>query len=405
MSRPANLSGSCLPSLAKVGGWSLLFCLLTSTLPADWSWTQRTEASDIWLTAAQDGNALFDLRLGAGGAIAELKYRPSGGLDLLANPYGNNDTDRVIQWTLWSDSYAADAGNGSEPFNEDLAGSGDGTFAPTVAVKGAGAVLDVYSLPQDQWDRGLNGAMQARYSSLTRYEMLPDGVLKVRRVVLTGAIANQPDGGRSYDVYFEQWNPFKVGSVTFNAYALSLDDAGRPDWWYRAEDNIPYYQYLPATDSFGYALIYQESTWPTTPVIGLVFGTRDVTIAPDPELAATGGRHVFNSMGWGENTPEDQGIALLPALQLFSVPSQSVIDYTYYLVPRPSADAGLKPELEALAASAPAPALYGPHHVFSGELGEIVATLGGNLGAGGVRTDHLAALIASPAASSRRAGR
>ncbi len=405
MPRPSLNPGSCLPAVTKVGGWSLLFCLLASSLPADWSWTQRTEASDLWLTAAQDGNALFDLRLGAGGAIAELKYRPAGGRDLLANPYGNNDTDRVIQWTLWSDTYAANAGSGSEPFNEDLAGSGDGTFSPTVAVRSAGAMLDIYSVPQDQWDRGLNGAMQAPYSSLTRYEMLPQGVLKVRRVVLTGAIANQPDGGRSYDVYFEQWNPFKVGADTFNAYALSLDGAGRPDWWYRAEDNIPYYQYLPATDSFGYAVIYQESAWPVNPVIGLVFGTQDVSIAPDPELAGTSGRHVFNSMGWGENTPEDQGIALLPALQLFNVPSQSVIDYTYYVVPRPSADAGLKPELEALAASAPAPALYGPSHVFSGELGEIVALLGRNLAAPGVRTDHLADLAPVQAASGRHGGR
>jgi hypothetical protein len=404
MKRHATNPGRCVPGLTKVGGWSLLFCLLASSLPADWSWTQRTDASDIWLTAAQDGTSLFDLRLGAGGAIAELKYRPSGGLDLLANPYGNNDTDRVIQWTLWSDSYAADAGNGSEPFNEDLAGSGDGAFSPTIAVQSAGAVLDVYSVPQDQWDRGLNGAMQARYPSLTRYEMLPQGVLKVRRVVLTGAIANQPDGGRSYDVYFEQWNPFKVGGGTFNAYALSLGATGRPDWWYRAEDNIPYYQYLPATDSFGYALIYQESTWPATPVVGLVFGTRDVTIAPDPGLAGASGRHVFNSMGWGEETPDDQGIALLPALQLFKVPSQSVIDYTYYLVPRPSADAGLKPELEALAAATPAPALYGPDHVFSGELAGIVATLARNAGGTGVRTDHLAALALSQEASAR-AGR
>ena len=68
--------------------------------------------------------------------------------------------------------------------------------------------------------------MQARYSALTRYEMLPNGVLKVRRVVLTGEISNQPDGGRNYDVYFrEEWNPFKVNDASFNAFALSLDDA------------------------------------------------------------------------------------------------------------------------------------------------------------------------------------
>lgn len=395
MLTPANFPSFRRPLWARAASVGLVLCVLASRLAADRSWAQRNDGTDLWLTASQDGNALFDLRLGAAGSIAELRYRPAGGQDLLANPYGDNDTDRVIQWTLWSDSYAAAGGAGSEPFNEDLAGSGDGAFSPTVAVKSAGTMLDVYAVPQDQWDQTLNGAMQARYSSLTRYELLPDGVLKVRRVVLTGAIAHQPDGGRTYDVYFEQWNPFRVDNTSFSAYALSLDAAGQPDWWYRAEDNIPYYQYLPAVNSFGYAVIYQESAWQTQPVIGVVFGTQDLSLAPDPELAATSGRHVFNSMGWGEGTPGDQGIALLPALELFAVPSQSVIDYTYYLVLRPGADASLKPELETLAASTPGPALYGPSHVFSGELGAIVAHLVANLNAPGVRTDHLGGLIQS----------
>ena len=376
----------------------LLLCLAASRLPAAWTWAERNDGTDLWLTASRDGSALFDLRLGAAGSIAELRYRPAGGQDLLANPYGNNDTDRVVQWTLWSDSYAATSAGVSEPFNEDLAGSGDGTFTPTVAVQSAGPVLDVYSLPQDQWDQSLNAAMQARYSALTRYELLPNGVLKVRRVVLTGSVANQPDGGRSYDVYFEQWNPFRVDAASFSAYALSLDAGGRPDWWYRAEDNVPYYQYLPAVNSFGYAVIYQEAAWQTQPVVGVVFGTQDVAFAPDPELGSTSGRHVFNSMGWGEQTPGDQGIALLPALELFAVPSQSVIDYTYYLVLRPGADAALKSDLETLAAATPAPTLYGPSHVFSGELGSIVATLGANWAAPGFRTDHLGGLIQAEAA-------
>ena len=103
-------------------------------------------------------------------------------------------------------------------------------------------------------------------------------------------------------------------------------------------------------------------------------------------------------MGWGEETPEDQGIALLPALQLFNVPSQSVIDYTYYVVPRPFADPGLKPLLESLAAAAPAPAVYGPQHAFTGELaGIIVAALGRNVNAPGVRTR-------SPRGAGSRAG-
>jgi len=141
------------------------------------------------------------------------------------------------------------------------------------------------------------------------------------------------------------------------------------------------------------------------PVVGIVFGAHEVSLAPDPGLAAASGRHVFNSMGWGEDTPEDQGIALLPALQLFAVPSQSVIDYTYYVVPRPFADAGLKPLLESLAAATPAPAVYGPQHAFTGELARIVATLGRNVNAPGIRTDHLAGAGPAPAGRQARPAR
>jgi hypothetical protein len=366
--------------------------MLAERATAAWSWTQHRIGSDIWLTSYRDGSELFDLRLGSGGSIAELLYHPEDDQDLLANPYGNNDTDRVVQWTLWSDSYSAVSGGVTEPFNEDLAGSGDGTFTPTIAVSPGPAIIDVYAVPQDQWDSSLDSSMQARYSCLTRYEMLPDSVLKVRRVVLTGTVSGQADGGRVYDVYFEEWNPFKVSGNSFDAFALSLDSNGVPDWWYRANYNIPYYQYLPVVNSFGYALIYNESALQTMPVIGVVFGTRDLEIESDLGSSAPVGRHVFNSMGWGSETPDDQGISLLPALEMFNVPTQSVIDYTYYLVLRPNAGSSLKSELEALSAATPAPVLYGPGQALPGDLPAIVEQLRRNLNAPGVRTDHLASL-------------
>jgi hypothetical protein len=377
---------------AQAGLGAVLLCLLAGRATAAWTWTQRRDATDVWLTASQDGAEMFDLRLGAAGSIAELNYHPAGDQDLLANPYGDNDTDRVIQWTLWSDNVSAVSDGMSEPFNEDLAGSGDDTFAPTVSVQAAPGTVDIYAVPQDQWDRSLNGAMQARYSSLTRYELLPNGVLKVRRVVLTGPISNQPNGGGVYDVYFEEWNPFKAGDNLFNAYALSLDASGTPDWWYAANENIPYYQYLPVGDSFGYALIYNQSALRTLPVIGVVFGTQELRVVSSAGLTGPVGRHVFNSMGWGSETPDDQGIALLPALEMFDVPSQSVIDYTYYLVLRPHADASLAADLATLAAATPAPVLYGPNEALPAELRGIVTTLGQNLNAPTVRTDHLGGL-------------
>jgi hypothetical protein len=145
-------------------------------------------------------------------------------------------------------------------------------------------------------------------------------------------------------------------------------------------------------NSFGYAIAYNESALQTMPVIGVVFGTQELRVVSGAGAAAPVGRHVFNSMGWGSETPDDQGISLLPALEMFDVPSQSVIDYTYYLVLRPGADASLKPQLESLAASTPAPVLYGPNEALPGELNAIVRQLRRNLSAPSVRTDHLAGL-------------
>ena len=114
VSQPPARSGLNLPAPLNAALGGLLLCLLAGPLSAAWTWSTRSSGGDLWLTAAQDGAPLFDLRLGAGGAIAELDYRPAAGADLLANPYGDNDTDRVIQWTLWSDSYAVATPSGSD---------------------------------------------------------------------------------------------------------------------------------------------------------------------------------------------------------------------------------------------------------------------------------------------------
>ena len=76
MTRLATNPGPRLPSLTRIGGWALLFCLLASSLPAEWSWSRRADAADIWLTAAQDGNPLFDLRLGAAGSDRRAEISP-----------------------------------------------------------------------------------------------------------------------------------------------------------------------------------------------------------------------------------------------------------------------------------------------------------------------------------------
>ena len=81
MKRPAPFSCFRRARSARTASLGLLLCLLAARLPAEWTWSPRTDGSDLWLTAAEDGNALFDLRLGSAGSIAELHYLPAGGRD------------------------------------------------------------------------------------------------------------------------------------------------------------------------------------------------------------------------------------------------------------------------------------------------------------------------------------
>lgn len=358
------------------------------------SWGLEASEGCLWLSDRDCGRDLFDLRLGGGGSIDEIIHGP-GGQALMASPYGGNDTDRVFQWTLWSDSYSAEAAGIIEPFNEDLAGSEDGTFSPVVSVAHAGSAVDVYAVPQDQWDRSLNAQMRARYSCLTRYEPMPGGEIRVRRVVLVGTAAGTQDSDGRYDIYFEEWTPLRVGDDAFDSLALELDGAGSPVWWYRAGVDIPYYPGLPAQSTFGYALAYRGGALRTAPVIAIVFGTKPLAIKSD---AVATGQPVFNSMDWELSDGTDQGLAMLPALLMQNVAPGSVIDATYYLVLRPSGGEAVAAQLRRLAAATPPPVLYGPGSVYSGDLAEIVRNLRRNADEAGVRTNQLAALIG------RRAG-
>lgn len=64
-------------------------------------WKVEVEGEDVWLKLSAGGSNTFALRLGAGGAISEIK---GGGKSLLSPSFQGEVTDRVIQWTIWSDT-------------------------------------------------------------------------------------------------------------------------------------------------------------------------------------------------------------------------------------------------------------------------------------------------------------
>ena len=349
-----------------------------------WTWTQFTYNNDIWMRTAYNGTDMFDYRLGAGGCLAEMRYCPSSYKALLSPTYAGEETDRVVQYTFWgTGSNVTDTTTSAADgrFNVDLAGTMNNTFAPTISVARDSSKVDVYSVPQNQWYSVLDSKFTGIVSSLSRYEMLADGVLKVRKVVRVPAVYHNGTNVGSYDLYFEQWNPFLRNTSTFDCMALSLDTNGVPNWWYQAGNNIPSYPNTDVASTNGYAAVYKYGAYATSPVVGIVFGKSPAVLNA---TAATSAQHKFNSMDW------NNGIGVFPSMYLYAAEPNSIIDYTYYIVPRQYSDASFKTKLDSLASSVPAPQIYGPNYTFSGELATIASTLRSNLNASGTRTNHLA---------------
>lgn len=128
-------------------------------------------------------------------------------------------------------------------------------------------------------------------------------------------------------------------------------------------------------------MLYQNGAAKTAPVVGMVYGTKNAVVQGN-----MGAQNKINSMRSGNV------VALLPALYVYNTQGQSILDYVYYIVPRPASTPAFKTLLESLVANTPAPHIYGPGTKLPAELKTIAGNLVKNLSKPGVRTAHLASL-------------
>jgi hypothetical protein len=376
-------------------GFLLASALLVPAAEADpapaggWGWDVFTYGNDLWLRSSYGGRGQFDFRLGGGGAVAEFRDVAANFRRLLSPSFRGERTDRVFQWTAWSDTVRSPL-PGRPPddarFNLTQSGNSAGAFSPAheVLVDRRAGRVDVYAAPQNLFAPAQDAAMQCRIACLTRYELLDGGVLRVRRVLRVGAARLH---GRPTDFehfYLEGWSPFDRSAETFDALALSLDGAGRPKWWYRAGYNLPYYPAWKAEQSSGYAVVFHSKRPETGVAVGVVYGTRPAL----PE--GRGHSHVLNAMDW------DNGIGVLPAVTMSRVRAGTVVDVTLMLAPLRGLNADAARFLAAVAAQVPAPAVYDPGAELPADLREAVRNLAEVPAKPGQRTEHLADLL-SPA--------
>ena len=357
--------------------------LPTTQVSAQWSWSPFVFHDHVWMRSFDNGQPMFDYRIGAGGAIAELRSIPDGFQRLLSPTFNGELTDRVIQYTTWSETITNPVPGLPQfehRYNVTQAGTFSGLISPTMAVEvdATRQTVDVWSVPQDQWRSQQQAAMQSATSTLTRYEMVADGVLKVRRILRVGDVLLNGSLTSFDHLYLEAWTPVDRSSDTFTALALSLDASGTPNWWYRAGFNIPRYPQFDVASTKGYAVAFNEQTPFDSTALGVVFGRQPVASSGASDV------HRFNSMDW------NNGIGLLPGMHLYDVDTGTIIDQTLYLVPRAGLDAETSDLLTDLATQVSAPAVYRPGTIFQGELDHIVRRLNQQVG---TRADALGPLV------------
>ena len=201
----------------------------------------------------------FDYCLGGGGCISQMRYIPDNYNALLAPALGN-DTDRVMQYTFWGVSTNCIDPNSKEDdkrFNVDQAGNKTGIFSPVFSVSSKDNNIDIYSVAHNQWYSSMDADFTGSVSSFTRYSLEENGVLQVRKVILVPDILLSGKSVGAYDLYFEQWLPFRFSSDAFDSLAFGLNMDGEPNWWYSNQDGtppenrIPYYLNKPTSATNG----------------------------------------------------------------------------------------------------------------------------------------------------------
>ena len=356
---------------------------------AGWNWRIGDKGEDVWLYAGLDGTLAYSFKIGAGGAIAAMNEEWGGTRPLLSPSFQGEHTDRIIQWTAWSNDITHEVSGLPKlewRFNVTQGGCFDGTLSPVmeVAIDRHLQRIDVYSVPQEQWKTQQREAMQCKLSSLTRYELLPEGVLKIRRVMRIGPVKLNGTITKFGHLYIEAWTPFLRSPETFDAVSTEVDEEGQVSKGFKTGKEFSNYPHIDVTTTSGYAVAYCQDHAEQKTAVGLVFGKRQI------EAAQSGNIHQLNLMQW------DDGIGILPAVTVRDVEPGSIIEQTLYVVARKGLGRNMRDVLMSLATKIPPPRILRPAELEASDLREIAAHLTTVADRVGVRTEHLRALGLTP---------
>jgi hypothetical protein len=350
-----------------------------------WTWEINGKGDDLRLDASLDGSLAYSYRIGAGGAIVAMNEGTAGARPLLSPSFQGEHTDRIIQWTAWSDDITHEVSTLPKfewRFNITQGGCFDGTLSPVikVVIDRPHQMLDVYSVPQDQWKTEQRQAMQCKLPSLTRYELLPGGVLKIRRVIRIGPITLDGRSAKFSQLYVEAWTPFLRSPETFDAVATEIDDEGHISKGFKTGKEFRNYPQIDVTTTAGYAVVYDHNHPDQKTAVGIVFGKRQI------DQSRKGNVYKLNLMQW------ENGIAILPAMTMKDVETGSIVEQTLYLVARKSVGRDIRDVLIDYTNQAQPPRILNPTELPASDLQGVAAELSSMTDQVGSRSEHLRVL-------------
>jgi len=296
--------------------------------PADWTGTVQLHQNDIWFVLDDNGVATYDFRIGTAGVISEMRNRVESFKALLSPSFNEEQTDRVIQWTIWSLGLIRNVNYTGPSFEQRYNVTQGGSFTNQlqqtidVDINKANNQIDVYGKADLQWKLDNQSTMTGSHTALTRYSYDRRGFLKVYRVVSLGKPKLNGVVQQWNDLYLESWTPMKGDEDVFTGLALDLDKKGVPSWWYLKNRNIPSYPHLKVSDTNGYAVVFNNQDRKAKDAVGIVYGKENVI------FNNTNAYYVLNTLEW------DTGIGVFPAILVEgNLPANSLVEQTMYIVP------------------------------------------------------------------------
>jgi hypothetical protein len=300
-----------------------------TSLAVGWGCEVLNVADKLVLVTTQNGEMRWALQIGAGGSLTQIQDVPA---DIMILPTQLLETgpatEFVTQWTAYSGDVKYDHPDligSDDAFHINQAGTGDETFSPTISVEVDlnACIIDVFSVPSKQWFSVLDPYIEGKLSQRTRYKVIGQGRVFVRRTILIDSVVLDGDIVDLDGLNLTNTN--FIASGPFAHLAATLNDAGLATQFDKI-DELPTKNNTPVTMTSGYLAFMDVNELLNGKILALVYGTQGICGAAKTGCESRGTHTISQSEVVGEH------VRIFPTLRLQGVTEGEIIDWSTVLL-------------------------------------------------------------------------